>query len=53
MDKGLELLIRKNALKDVELWLYQQYAEIEAELMTFTEDRNDDSAKDEYDELAD
>lgn len=45
MTKELELLIRKNALKDVELWLYKQYAEIEAELMTFTEDRNDDSAK--------
>lgn len=47
MDKELELLIRKNALKDVELWLYKQYAEIEKELMSFTEDRNDDSAKEE------
>ena len=28
----LELLIRKNALKDVELWLYQQYAEIDAKI---------------------
>lgn len=40
----IELLIRKNALKDVELWLYQQYAEIDKELMQFVEDRNDDSA---------
>lgn len=30
--KELELLIRKNALKDVEVWLYEQYAEIEKEL---------------------
>lgn len=43
--KELELLIRKNALKDVELWLYEQYAEIDKELIQFTEDRNDDSAK--------
>lgn len=43
----LELLIRKNTLKEVELWLYQQYAEINKELMQFTEDRNDDSAKEE------
>jgi hypothetical protein len=28
----LELMIRKNALKDVELWLYQQYAEIDAKI---------------------
>lgn len=40
----LELLIRKNALKDVELWLYEEYAKIDKELMQFTEDRNDDSA---------
>lgn len=45
MSSELELLIRKNALKDVELWLYEQYAEIDKELMQFTEDRNDDSAK--------
>ena len=32
MDKKLELLIRLNALKDVELWLYQQYKEINKEL---------------------
>lgn len=44
MNTEIELLIRKSALKDVELWLYQQYAEIEKELMQFTEDRNDDSA---------
>lgn len=28
----LELLIRRSTLKDVELWLYRQYAEIETEL---------------------
>lgn len=43
----IELLIRKNTLKEVELWLYGQYAEIDKELMEFVEDRNDDSAKDE------
>lgn len=43
----LELLIRKDALKSVELWLYRQYAEIDKELMQFVEDRNDDSAQDE------
>jgi len=43
----LELLIRKSTLKDVELWLQQQYIEIEQELLALTEDRNDDSAKDE------
>lgn len=32
MDKKLELLIRMNALKDVELWLYQQYEVINKEL---------------------
>lgn len=32
MDKKLELLIRMNALKDVEVWLYQQYTEINKEL---------------------
>lgn len=32
MGKELELLIRKNALKDVEVWLYQQYEEIAREL---------------------
>ena len=32
MKEELELLIRKNALKDVELWLYQQYTEIDAEM---------------------
>lgn len=45
MDKETELLIRKNALKDVELWLYKQYNEIDKELVQFIEDRNDDSAK--------
>ena len=47
MNKEIELLIRKNALKDVEIWLNQQYVAIEAELMECAEDRNDDSAKDE------
>jgi len=32
MGKELELLIRKSALKDVEIWLYQQYDEIGREL---------------------
>lgn len=45
MTTELELLIRKSALKDIELWLNQQYAEIDKELMQFTEDRNDDSGK--------
>lgn len=45
----LELLIRKSTLKDVELWLQQQYIEIEKELMLLVEDRNDDSAKSEGD----
>ena len=27
-----ELLARKSALKDVEIWLYQQYAEIDKKL---------------------
>ena len=31
MDK-IELLIKKTALKEVELWLYQQYTEIDAKL---------------------
>ncbi len=33
MSTKLELLIRKNALKDVELWLNKQYIEIEQEIM--------------------
>lgn len=28
----LELIIRKNALKDVEIWLNEQYLEIEKQL---------------------
>ena len=32
MNKELELLIRKNALKDVEIWLNQEYLKIETEL---------------------
>lgn len=32
MTKEIELLIRKSALKDVELWLQEQYAEIDKEL---------------------
>lgn len=32
MDKKLELLIRMNALKDVEIYLYKQYREINEEL---------------------
>jgi hypothetical protein len=30
--REIELLARKIALKDVELWLYEQYAEIDKEL---------------------
>lgn len=33
MSRELELLIRKTALKDVEIWLNQQYLEIEQELL--------------------
>ena len=33
----LELLIRKGALKDVEIWLQQQYAEIDKELLALKE----------------
>lgn len=47
MTTELELLIRKSTLKDLEIWLNEQYAEIEKELMNFTEDRGDDSGKDE------
>ena len=47
MTREIELLIRKNALKEVEIWLNQQYVEIENELMGLTEDRNDDSGKSE------
>lgn len=50
MNKEIELLIRKTALKDVEIWLNEQYKLINDELMTFTEDRNDDSAKKEFDQ---
>lgn len=32
MDTELALLIRKSALKDVEIWLNKQYIEIEREL---------------------
>ena len=41
MDKKLELLIKKTALKNVELWLYQQYAEIDKELATLEEQVNE------------
>jgi hypothetical protein len=32
MSRTIELLIRKTALKDVEVWLNKQYLEIEKEL---------------------
>lgn len=32
MNKEIELLIRMNALKDVEIWLNQEYLKIETEL---------------------
>lgn len=35
----IELLIRKAALKDVELWLYQQYAEIDEQLRQVAESK--------------
>jgi len=35
----IELLIRKNALKDVELWLYQEYKKID-ELILELENKN-------------
>lgn len=34
-----ELLIRKTTLKDVEVWLYQQYLEIEKELEALKEEK--------------
>ncbi len=37
MNKSIELLIRMNALKDVELWLNQEYVKIEAELKELKE----------------
>jgi hypothetical protein len=40
MEKQIELLIRKNALKDVELWLNQQYLEINKELQTLEAEAN-------------
>lgn len=41
MTKEIELLIRRNALKDVELWLYRQYTEIEKELEVLQGEKND------------
>ena len=39
----LELLIKKHALKEVELWLHQQYAEIDKEMQKLeAEDKDDD-----------
>jgi len=38
MSKETELLIRKNALKDVEIWLNQQYLEIDRELLELNHD---------------
>lgn len=40
MKEEIELLIRKSALKDVELWLYQQYAEIDAKLEAIKKDKS-------------
>lgn len=36
--RSVELLIRQNALKDVEIWLNQQYLEIAKELKTLEDD---------------
>ena len=41
MTTELELIIRKSTLKDLELWLNQQYLEIEQELVKIKE-KNDD-----------
>lgn len=40
MSKELELLIRKQALKDLEIWLNQQYLEIEQELEELKKDNS-------------
>lgn len=40
MTKEIELLIRKSALKDVELWLQEQYAEIDKELAKLTQSQS-------------
>jgi hypothetical protein len=45
----IELLIRKNALKDVEVWLYQQYAEIDKQLEYL--DAKEDKIKEVADEV--
>jgi hypothetical protein len=37
--REIELMIRKSSLKDVELWLLQQYAEIDAELTELKKER--------------
>jgi len=37
----LRLLIRKEALKDLEIWLNQQYLEIEQEITKLKENKDD------------
>lgn len=44
MSKILELLTRKAALKDVEVWLYEQYTEIDAELNELEAEQDEDSS---------
>lgn len=43
----LEILIRKNTLKDLEIWLQKEYVKLENELMMLdgVDDRRDDSGK--------
>lgn len=43
MQKTVELLIKKNALKEVELWLYEQYSQIDKELAELEADPSNNS----------
>jgi hypothetical protein len=42
MNRTIQLLVRKSALKDVELWLNKQYLEIDQELKKI-EDASDEN----------
>lgn len=41
MSKEIELLIRKKALKDVELWLNEQYKEIDEQLRAIEKEQDE------------
>lgn len=47
MSEETELLIRKNALKDVETWLYKQYQEIDEKLLSISSALNDSAIMEE------